>query len=423
MRVVHLCPYYWPTIGGGEVHCQQVSEALERRGHEVHVVTTECQWPLPLQHRKHRRTKPVHEVVGGIHVHRLRLLAGVQRLLPWMYRLPVPARANVRRILRRRARRDYDPRVAATVADIAPDVVLSVSVTNPMLPALLDEDGRCRWPLALMPLHHIGDPNQPLDKLAQELRIADVVLANTQFEADEFSDTYGTDPKRIAVVGVGAEVPEAAGPHPRAPRVLFLGRKSPGKGIQTLLDEMRAVWAARPDARLVLAGARRTETVEVDAMLAALPPADRARVDTPEDLDEADKASELARAACLVLPSKSESFGMVLLEAWGHGTPIVTYDLPVFRCTVTPGKDGFLVPDEVGAMGQAILALVNDSERCAQMGAAGRRRAEAHPTWDDIAARHEALYERAIRCAGTPRPAPAPADGGAPGVENQRDQG
>ena len=72
LKVAQLVPYYAPVIGGVEVVCQYISEALAARGHEVHVFTA---------NRSHkgspRLTLPADEMKNGVHVHRFRSYVNV----------------------------------------------------------------------------------------------------------------------------------------------------------------------------------------------------------------------------------------------------------------------------------------------------------------------------------------------------------
>jgi starch synthase len=109
----------------------------------------------------------------------------------------------------------------------------------------------------------------------------------------------------------------------------------------------------------------------------------------------------LGSARCLVLPSLGESFGLVLLEAWTHETPVVTYDLPVFRGTVDHGENGFLVPlDSDRAMADAILTFLNDPSLAARFGAAGRLKVVRDFNWTAVAERFLRAYEYAIAARG-----------------------
>ncbi len=158
------------------------------------------------------------------------------------------------------------------------------------------------------------------------------------------------------------------------PLVLYLGQVSEGKGC----DELLAAWTAhraRPGARattLVLAGTVRME----------LP--DRRDVVALGRIPATEKYAALAAADALVLPSRFESLGIVLLEAWQVGTPVlVRADNPVTAGQVARSGGGLTYRDADGfgdALDRAIAAR-------SALGAAGRAWVERESSWDAFDAR------------------------------------
>jgi glycosyltransferase involved in cell wall biosynthesis len=158
------------------------------------------------------------------------------------------------------------------------------------------------------------------------------------------------------------------------PLVLYLGQVSEGKGCDDLLAAWTA-YRARPIARsatLVLAGTVRME----------LP--DRADVVAVGRIPDAQKYAALAAADALVLPSRFESLGIVLLEAWQVGTPVlVRADNPVTAGQVGRSGGGvtYRGADDFGeALERAIAARET-------LGAAGRAWVERESSWDAFDAR------------------------------------
>jgi glycosyltransferase involved in cell wall biosynthesis len=125
---------------------------------------------------------------------------------------------------------------------------------------------------------------------------------------------------------------------------VYLGQVSEGKGV----DDLVAWWiAARPDATLVLAGAVRMPIPESDRVLALGRVSDR------------EKWGALAAADALILPSRFESLGIVLLEAWQSGTPvIVRADNPVTAGQVARSGGGWAYASD-----DELAAAVRDAER------------------------------------------------------------
>jgi glycosyltransferase involved in cell wall biosynthesis len=95
-----------------------------------------------------------------------------------------------------------------------------------------------------------------------------------------------------------------------------------------------------------------------------------------------------AQADLFVLPSRRESFGLVLAEAMACGLPVVATTAGAIPEVVEDGVTGVLVPpDDPRALAKAINSLLSDPERMNAMDINGRKRVEEHFTWDKVAER------------------------------------
>jgi glycosyltransferase involved in cell wall biosynthesis len=219
---------------------------------------------------------------------------------------------------------------------------------------------------------------------------ADRVIAVTKDEARRLSG-LGVDPGRIGVVGHGVSVGgggDAARFRTRhgltGPIVLFVGRRTPDKGYDLLLEAAPAIWAREPRAHIVLAGtpgqARELPRALADSRVRDLGPLD-------------DQEREDAYAACdvFVLPSQAEAFGLVVQEAWAYARPVVVSDIPTLRERVADAGGGLLSRRDPDAFADAICRLLGDERLRRQMGAAGAAVAAAN-SWSDAARRTAAIY-------------------------------
>lgn len=198
----------------------------------------------------------------------------------------------------------------------------------------------------------------------------------------------------ITVIPNGVDL--AAFIPPTAPRdpatVLFSGKLSYHANVTAarhLVEHiMPHVWAARPDARVVLAGAQPVRLIQ--ALAAAHP----GRVEITGRVP--DLAPILRRATVAVAPMVyAVGIQNKVLEAMATATPVVATSVATRALAAAPGRD-LLVADTPAAFAAAIVDLLADPARAAAIGAAGRRHVEAHHDWDAAAATLESVYARVI---------------------------
>jgi glycosyltransferase involved in cell wall biosynthesis len=401
LRLLFVPHAYAPALGGTELLCQRVAESAAAAGHDVRVLTTDAgsvdayyQLGVP----------PVRDAaarVNGVDVVRVPLAAGLYApvgalatSLPsaWLRaRLQGRALQAMRAYLRSQFRREIDR--------FQPDVVVTMPHLVVNVEAVLDVHRDRPFPLVLLPMLHEHDAGWDADAVRHALRQADAVVALTANERERLVARYGVHGDAVFVGGMGVDLPASNPAETRSSQaVVFLGRKAPDKGILLLLDAMQAVWRTAPDARLVLAGARGAASGAIDERIASLPPDQRALVSSEDNVSDARKRAILDDAACLVLPSRVESFGGVILEAWAHGAPAVALDLPVFRDVVDAGVNGLLAsPDDPDALGAAIAWMLEHRDQAAAMGRAGYQKARDEYAWPAVGARYVDACRHALR--------------------------
>ena len=180
--------------------------------------------------------------------------------------------------------------------------------------------------------------------------------------------------------------------------------------VKRATDVIRVFARAREsiDARLVLVG----DGPDLSRALALARSCGVARDVTTVGVVD-DVAPFLQAADLLLLPSASESFGLVALEAMASSVPVVASRAGGLPEVVPDGKAGFLLPaGDVEAMAARAVQLLTDEGLHARFAAAGRRQA-ARFGCDEVVPRFEALYERVLRQPAAP-PVMSPLAGRAP---------
>jgi len=193
----------------------------------------------------------------------------------------------------------------------------------------------------------------------------------------------------IAALKAAAAGPQAAGvPAGDGPLVACIARLEKVKGVEHYVRAAALLTNSHPTARFVVAGAGAEESRLREIAVAAKLKGHFAflgRVSPIEPL--------LAAASIVAMPSLSEAFGLVALEAGALGKPVVASSVGGLREVIDNGETGLLVPpaDHVALAG-AIGALLSDSERATALGAAAHDRVMEHYTLESMTAAHLELY-------------------------------
>lgn len=192
---------------------------------------------------------------------------------------------------------------------------------------------------------------------------------------------YGLPAEQVTVIGAGVGIeplPDLGAPLDLPPRLLFIGKDFLRKGGDILLRAFAEVRRAMPSARL--------DVVTRQAIPAGLP-RDGVTVHPPA-WDRVRVLALLRAADGLVLPSRLETWGDVLLEAMAYGVPCVGVTGRSMDEIIVPEETGLLVPpDDVAALAAALLRLLADPETRRAWGRAGRRRVEQFFTWPQVVER------------------------------------
>jgi D-inositol-3-phosphate glycosyltransferase len=264
-----------------------------------------------------------------------------------------------------------------------------------------------------------GDQPEPPTRLAGEERVAaaaDCLVAPTPVEARQLVELYGAAPARVRVVPYGVdrerfhpgdrEAARAALGVTRRHVLAFVGRLQPLKAPDVAVLALAALVRQRPDLDvelLVIGGASGnggSEPAGLAKLAADAGVADRVRFLAAQPHD---RLATVYRAADLVLmPSWSESFGLVALEAQACGTPVVAAEVGGLQHAVGDGTTGVLVAShQPEAWAGAVARLLSNPRRLAAMGAAAARFAGANG-WDRTAARLLGIYGDLVQATREP---------------------
>lgn len=407
MRVAHFVHRYPPALGGSEAYFGRLSRHLAAAGDAVTVFTTAA-LDLEAFWSPRGRCLPAGTAVeDGVTVRRYRLwrVRGQGYLLKALSLLPHrgwqaltvscnPLAWGMWRDAGRPAGR-FDV-VHATAFPYGWPLACARRLAR-----------RLGAPFVLTPFLHLGDPDDPHDRtrraytrpaLLELARAADRVFVQTEGEREALLQR-GFPPERLVLQGMGLDEASCTGGDRLAARAAWgvgpgecvvghLANNSREKGSVDLLAAAAGAWERGGRFTVVLAG---PAMPNFERYWATYPRKDRVR--RLGVLDDGQKRDFFAGLDAFALPSRSDSFGIVLLEAWANGAPNLGYRAGGVAGVIRHEKDGLLVRcGNLDGLAAALLRLAGDAELRQRLGAAGHERTRREFRWEDKLGLVRAVY-------------------------------
>ncbi len=401
MKVLHLIQRYPPAVGGSETWCREVARYLSAVGDQVKVLTfdvfeEEEYWREPLIHqctrrlgrldwddgvlvRRYRRSLPVHVV------HHVFFKVVLDRLLRVYFYGPHSVEMYGRLFSEAKAA----------------DVVHLHTMPYPHNLIGYLAARRAGKRVVITPHFHPDHPHYERWSNYWLLKRCDAVIAVSPYERDYLIDK-GVDPARIIATGNGVHLedylPKGLAEFKgelfqryrlsEATRlVLFIGRKLHYKGIETLVEAVKQL-GGQYDVALFLVG---PSSPWFASFYEGLSSKDRERIIDLGTVSVQEKVNLLHLANVLVLPSRFEAFGIVLLEAWACGIPVIGSDRGAIPSIVGDGGYTFEYGNAED-LASKIADVLRDDRMARRMARNGRRRVLERYTWGKIGAATRQVY-------------------------------
>jgi len=385
MHAVFVLPRFYPYKGGYENSTLAIAKCLVARGHRVSVFTTNADDLESLWVPGYKTFPSGSEPVDGISLHRLPVsynklarratrFAGLVPYWRWKAQFWRPAFSVIGL---RAALRNID----ADVFHVGP------LPYNSLIYAGIEAAEQRDVPVIATPCLHFGESanSEVARHYAQPHQIAlldhcDRVLCMTATEREKLAE-LGVAKEKLAVTGHGFDLGVATGGDGKGirdrfgidgPVVLHLGMKAHEKGSTTLIEAMKELWSRGSNAWLLMAGPSLRAFDEYFAQQAA---GCSRLINLPAFADD-EKRDLLAAADIAALPSRVESLGLVLLEAWANAKPVIAADVAVSRALVEKAGGGVIVPfGDAARLAHAIEEMLKDEAGRRTMGLCGQSKA------------------------------------------------
>jgi glycosyltransferase involved in cell wall biosynthesis len=372
---------YSIKVGGVAPHISELSEALARRGHEVHIFTR-------------RGDFDPYDKINGVHYQRVDsqgsgdILAQMDLMCDALY----DRFGSVQKL--------FGPFDIVHGHDWHPVLALSRIKLDYGLPIIL----------TMHSTEYGRNGNNFGYGISEEISRrewlgcyeASRVIVTAKHMQDELMRIYNLPINKIRIIPNGimpgkmkrsldaGRIKERYGIHPLAPMVLFCGRMSIQKGPDLLVEAIPHILRNRSDVRFVFMG-EGVMRADCERRAYELGVADACRFlgYTPSAAKE-----ELVNACDLMcVPSRNEPFGVVVLEAWDACKPVVATEAVSI---IKNFEDGLLAYVQPQSIAWCINRLLSNPEEMKRLAEAGCSRVESEFRWDCIAQRTEEVYEQAI---------------------------
>ena len=390
-HVAHFVHRYPPALGGAEAYCKRLCEYHRNCGDRVTVFTTTAveldEFAIPS-----KRPTLADEDDGSLHIRRFRPMT-------------FPLR---RYVLKALSLVPHRPWQAATqpCGPVCPDMATAAASFDEPLDAVhamafpYSLPILCAYRLArrrgvpffLTPFLHLGDPIDPHDRTRRQytrphlrwlLKRADGVFVQTPSEQRSVI-ALGVPENRVHLQGLGVDAAECTGGNRErartewsfAPGEFAIGHLANASIEKGTVDLLKA--AALANIRVVVAGPampnfeRFWTRYERKDLATRLGP-----------ISDAQKRDFSAGIDAFALPSRTDSFGLVLLEAWANAKPVIAYRAGGPADLVRDGIDGWLVRcGDVAALADALRECAGNPARRAAFGAKGSARIATEFGWE-----------------------------------------
>jgi glycosyltransferase involved in cell wall biosynthesis len=398
MKILNIIQRYPPAMGGSETWCQEVCRWLAQKGHQVTVLTLDVNkeeefWRDP---RDQDRTL----VMGKLTMDRGVRVRRYQRSLP----IPTVHHGIFGRLLDNFFNiHFYGPHSWEMYAKMWREVKQTDVVFLHTLPYPHNYVGyffarMFGKKVALVPHFHPDHPHYERPSSYWLLRKSDRVIVVSEFEK-EYLAARGVGRDKISVTGNAIHPDEYRpdkldefrrhlfkkyGLQPNDLILTFVGRKIADKGVSYLIEAVKRLGRELP-AKLFIVG---PNFEWFNELYAKLSPDDKKFIIDLGVLPQQQKVNLLHLTDLFVLPSKFEAFGIVFLEAWICGAPVLGSNRGAMPGVI--GNAGFITEyGDVNDLAATIARALVDKDKLKSMGASGKEKVLCQYTWDAIGSKVE----------------------------------
>lgn len=407
MKILHIVQRYAPAYGGSEQYMQVISEYFARGGHDVEVWTSDALDLDAFWNLKKERVRVKEERINNVLVKRFSVAPSLlnnfwihkafrvflRRIPIWDFKIlaSFPYVFGMLKYALSKKRWDFD---VIHVCSFPYAILFYIALK------LLK---RSHAKLIITPFIHLGEKkNDPVRKIFFRKEYipffekADTVIFQTEAEKNaiiEFMSSYGKEieKQKFIKLGMGITRSEIMGGDGKRFRkkygiskneivVFYVGARVRDKGVFNLVTSCIKLWKEGERFKLVLAGMENLEFVRFWERVKDEYKKNIVLITSPTDVEKFDIFDG---GDIFSMVSRSDSFGIVYLEAWSYKKPVIACNTKSISQIISNGKDGFLLRfNDIKGQKEVIKRLIKDKRLRNRLGESGFKKVEKEYLWE-----------------------------------------
>ncbi len=238
---------------------------------------------------------------------------------------------------------------------------------------------------------HPSDPDFYQLPLVCALQQSDYLWTLSQFETNYFINQFHIPPSKIILAGNGVDdkfIKKNSTPKPQPlTNLLFIGSLSAHKGIKTLINSFNhlVLNQNQTNLRLIIAGQKTLYYPVIKQQINTLPKSVSQKIKFVFNFPQNKLQKLIDNAYLLILPSHYESFGLVVIEAWARGKPVITSNIPALNEIVSQAKGGLSFKlDDFQHLSSQIMKLIKSPQTAVILGQNGKKYVKNNYLWTKV---------------------------------------
>jgi len=396
MKILILSHIFPPAIDGGSKGIWKLGEYLQKEGHQILALTSNCfstdDFVTP--NSKTIKNTPQSNTINHIPLIRLPVYKNLRKPLKAL-KLLLPQTTTLSQKLSLLQKGPFFKvlpflKILPKVRTFKPDLIIAGPLPTNILNYALALKKITSSKLLISPCFHPEDPDFQHPLIFKLLSKADYLLSFTNYEKKQLSNR-GVDPKKIIITPLGIDpdfiLPKDKIKYPLNPNLLFIANFSAHKRAELLIEALEKLLPKYPHLTLTFLGQKTLYWPNIQNKLNSLPKdtLDHIKIHFSPTQKEIKKYIDSSTLLCL--PSIHESFGMVLIESIARGKTILTTDKAQTQENAKNIHGHTFKSDDINDLVSKLDSLLSNPKLLKSSALLGHSTIKSNYTWDRIVKR------------------------------------